>query len=127
MLVNQSKVQDFSIHDETFIHHLLLQDPPMKQGFYRVVYKGEDLGFYGKYRKRKEIYKNTVSYPSTDRFYLYYQDAFIPFAGKRSIYSIVPTKKQEVKKLISEYSPKLSRKRTEGIGALLSEVEKLLE
>ncbi|WP_456458636.1 hypothetical protein [Reichenbachiella sp.] len=125
-LLNQQKVDGFTIHNRQFVHLRDSLAPSHGPGFYEKFYDGDSIQFYIKRIKNEYIRSNKVEFVDEDRFYLFDGQTYIKFASKNTLYKTFPEIKAELKAYGSSLKTNLKRGDEEGVLKLLMYCDNLL-
>ncbi|WP_420582950.1 hypothetical protein [Reichenbachiella sp.] len=125
-LLNQQKVDGFTIHKRQFVHLKDSLVPSYGDGFYEKFYEGDTIQFFIKRIKNEYVRSSKVEFLDEDKYFLFDGHKYVKYAGKNSLYKTFPDLKSSLKSYGSSLKTKLKRGEEEGMLQLLIHCDKLL-
>lgn len=111
VIVNSAGVDKVLLHGETIIWHSPNQTSSLKDGYYSLLFEGEDLQLL----KKTKFATNTMKeremrrFNPQTRYYLLHNDVYYQVKNKRSVIKVFPELKNEINKFIKEHSLNFKR------------------
>lgn len=107
LLVDQVKIDSFSIHNETFISNQHAKVTTNDDyGFYRKVMQGNQVSCYAKETKTGQLEGVIYKYEEKRQYYIKYKENTYDYKRKSSLYKLFPEHKKVIKAYLrANYSP----------------------
>ena len=125
-LLNQQKVDGFTIHGRQFVHLRDSLAPSFGPGYYEKFYDGDAISFYIKRIKNEYIRAKEIEFVDEDRYFLFDGQKYIKYSAKKSLYKTFPDLKAPLKAYGSSLKTKLKRGEEKDMIKLLTYCDKLL-
>lgn len=101
VLPNQLLISSFKVFGDEFIKLTdTSTDSNSIQGFYQLLYSGNNLSLLIKWKKSQNINASYVQYDQESSVILLYKELYTNYKGERSLLKLFPSHKKEIKKYI---------------------------
>jgi len=125
--LNQHRVDSFLIEEAKFIHIRSDNHPASGTGFYQKYYEGKNMKLFIKRKKERSSNSEEVIYRIKDKKYILYQNLYYEFKGKKTLFTMFPDKKKQIKKYSRASTPRVNQKNDLGLYELMSYCDQLLK
>ena len=126
ILINQSKIDSFSIYNTDFINLINRPVPPAGQGIYEIYFRGKIITVYQKHRKEFDRFSSGVNYRYGGKLYLQYNENYHTIDRKRDLYGVFPEHKALLKDYARKESVQISRNRVTGLKEMLNYCDEII-
>lgn len=120
--VELRNIDRFTLHGHSFVW---LENISFSHGFYDELFRGSILGLYVKrIKKERASDAGIAEYRERDFYYFQYHNDLVPFRNIKSIYEVMPEKKERIKKLKKQSGLRPSVKRESDLIDFMTLLEK---
>lgn len=103
LLIDQSKIDSFSIHNEKFVSYKYARvNSNDSEGFYRKVMQGNNVICYAKEIKTGELEDLVYEFSESRGYFVQYKGETFNYNRRSSLYRIFPSYKKQIKQFIRE-------------------------